>query len=160
MRNTCFCFLRPPILASKIHTQANFFQDASLGIFLVDFMLILCAVGWFWATFKGKRALKWEPKSTKWRQNGTKIFVADPPKRVLGKTLVSLCILVSILVTGGTLLVYNWPIVVSLLVSFLRACSKASRHLTSSQDCTCASSELFGSLFNFSTSILCWKCSY
>ena len=46
-------------------------------------------------------------------------------------------------------MVYNWPIVVSLLVSFLRACSKASRHLTSSQDWTCVSSELLGRLFCF-----------
>ena len=51
-----------------------------------------------------RRALKWEPKSTKWCQNGTKTFVADPPKCVLGKSLVLLCILVGIWVTGGTLL--------------------------------------------------------
>ena len=60
-----------------------------------------------WLILEHLQRPKWEPKSTKWRQNGIKIFVADPPKRVLGKTLVSLCILVSILVTGGTLLVPN-----------------------------------------------------
>ena len=105
MRNACFCFSRPPILASQIHTQTKNFQDALLGTFWGDFILILCAVGWFCATFKGKRALNWDPKSTKWRQNGIKVFVAYHPERVLGKTLIPLCILVGILVTAGTLLV-------------------------------------------------------
>ena len=41
LRNACFCFSRPPILASNIHPKNMFFQDTFQDTLLHDFMLIV-----------------------------------------------------------------------------------------------------------------------
>ena len=73
MRNAYFCFLRPPSLASKFHAKNKFFQDAFLGTFLEDFILILWAAGWFRNTCKSEMmpngrhlADSWYPVCSNW----------------------------------------------------------------------------------------------
>ena len=78
--NACFCFTRPPILASKIHPKNMFFQDAFLQTLFCDCMLNLCENGRCWDPFEIKWAPKWNPQTTKWRPKPQfSNFMGGPP---------------------------------------------------------------------------------
>ena len=66
MRNACFCFSRPSILASRIHTKNICVQDTFLDTLFQDFILIVCENGRFGNRFKIQRGPRWCPASSKY----------------------------------------------------------------------------------------------
>ena len=62
-----FCFSMPPVLASKIHPQIMFFQDAFVDTLFCDAMLSLYAKNRSRDPFRIQWAPKCYPTSTKWR---------------------------------------------------------------------------------------------
>ena len=57
MRNACFSFLRPPILASKTFPKIMFLQNAYVDTIFYDFRMILCESCRFGEPFK----ILWAP---------------------------------------------------------------------------------------------------
>ena len=80
MRNACFGFPNPSILISKINPKITFFKTPSCIPFL---MLLLVSYTLFAAFILLSKEIqwvpKWDPTSTKWRQNSIQnIFMRSP----------------------------------------------------------------------------------
>ena len=132
MRNACFFFLRPTILASKILTQTKFLLRRLPGNllerFYVDCMRHWLILGRLQGQAGAKMGSKIDQAAPKWYQSLRR-----------GPSWTCSWKIIGFLMHFGWHLGYwwfpfgsNWPIVASLLVSSLWACSKVSRHLTSS----------------------------
>ena len=82
-----FAFQGLSFWRTYLSTNHVFVKTPSWTPFCLNFILILYETDRFGDPFKIQMAPKWDPKSTKWHQNGTKTVVADLPKPVPQKAL-------------------------------------------------------------------------
>jgi hypothetical protein len=133
MRNACFGFPTPPILASRIHPKNMFFQDAFLDTLSVDF------IGkWFiLKTLQTPAGTKLGPQIDQVGKDATLYSKPVIPKRVPENALHFWCTSVALWLTFGALLVAVGSILLSLLVSCLRFLHAFSTYLWTEPCKTC-----------------------